>query len=75
MTGVERPDNPLLGEGSRTERVLEDDPFLYRSTSYQVLLNNALTSFRGHFAIPYALWIDEHPSAFAANAKTGGLGS
>jgi hypothetical protein len=40
-----------------------------------VLLNNALTSFRGHFAIPYALWIDEHPSAFAANAKTGGLGS
>lgn len=75
MTGVQRPDNPLLEEASLTERVLADDPFLDWRISYQVLLNNAFASFWGHFAIPDALWIDEHPWAIAANAEAGGLGS
>jgi hypothetical protein len=75
MTGVQRRDNPLLGFKSRAERVLADDPFLDGLISYQVLLDDALASFRGHFAIPYAFWINEHPWAFAANAKAGSLGS
>jgi hypothetical protein len=75
MTGVQRSDNPLLGVKSRAERMLADDPFLDGVISYQVLLDDALASFRGHFAIPYAFWINEHPWAFAANAKAGSFGS
>lgn len=75
MTGVQRPDNPLLEEASRTERVHTDDPLLDGRISYQVLLNNAFASFRGNFAIPDAFWIDEHPWPIAANAEAGGLGS
>ena len=75
MTGVHCPDNPLLGEDSLSKRVLADDPFLNGRISYQVLLNNAFASFRGHFAIPDALWIDEHPWALAADSETCGFGS
>ena len=75
MTGVQFPDNPLLGEDSLTKRVLADDPFLDGRISNQVLLDDAFASCWSQFAIPDALRIDEHPWAFAANAKAGGLGS
>ena len=74
MTGVQCPDNPLLGEASGTKRVLTRDPFLDGRIPNQVLLNDALASRWSHFSIPDALWINQHPWAFAADSKTSGLG-
>ena len=73
MTGVHCPDNPLLGEDSLSKRVLADDPFLDWRISNQVLLDDAFASCWSHFAIPDALWIDEHPWALAADSETYGL--
>jgi hypothetical protein len=76
MTGVQCPDNPLLGgEASGTKRVLADDPFLDGCISNQVLLDDAFASCRSHFTIPDTLRVDEPPWAFAADSQTCGLRS
>ena len=41
----------------------------------EVFFDDAAALFRGHPAIPDALWIDEHPWPIAADSETCGLGS
>ena len=41
----------------------------------EVFFDDAAALFRGHPAIPDALWIDEHPWSIAADSETCGLGS